>query len=148
MATSPGCLNSQAYQEVDGMERPPGMQHVLLTTFLAFVLLVASVLLLWRNNLLLCVVMLVECVVALALWHERIDVSFFLIISVLGTLAELSFVYVGVWQYANPTLLGIPLWFPLAFGTTGLIGGRLARAIADLWDGARPPGSKGPEPGH
>jgi uncharacterized membrane protein YoaT (DUF817 family) len=87
---------------------------------------------LWWNNLLLFAVMLVECAIALVLWHERIDVSFFLVIAVLGTLAELSFVRIGVWQYANPTLLGVPLWFPLAFGTTGLIGGRLARAMAEM----------------
>ena len=111
---------------------------VFLAAFVAFVLLISFVMLLWRNNLLLFVVMLVECVIALALWHERIDVSFFLVIAVFGTMAELAFVRVGVWQYANPTLLGIPLWFPFAFGTTGLIGGRLARAMTAVWDGKRP----------
>jgi hypothetical protein len=120
------------------MERSVKPQAAFLTAFVAFVLLITSVLLLWWNNLLLFAVMLVECAIALVLWHERIDVSFFLVIAVLGTLAELSFVRIGVWQYANPTLLGVPLWFPLAFGTTGLIGGRLARAITDLWDRKRP----------
>jgi len=114
------------------MERSVKPQAAFLTAFVAFVLLISSVMLLWRNNLLLFVVMLVECAIALVLWHKRIDVSFFLVIAVFGTLAELSFVRVGVWQYANPTLLGVPLWFPLAFGTTGLIGGRLARAMAEM----------------
>ncbi len=100
----------------------------------AFSLLVASVSLLWRNNLLLFVVALVECLAGLALWHDRLDVSFFLIIAVLGSLAEAVFVRFGVWYYANPSLLGIPLWFPLAFGTTGLIGGRLARTITQIWE--------------
>ena len=85
----------------------------------AFSVLVASVSLLWKNNLLLFIVMLIGCPVALALWHNRLDLSFFLIIAVLGTLAEAVFVQFGVWYYTNPTLLGIPLWFPLAFGTTG-----------------------------
>ncbi|MCR4406392.1 MAG: hypothetical protein NUW24_05650 [Anaerolineae bacterium] len=39
-----------------------------------------------------------------------------------------------MWRYSNPTFLGIPLWFPWAFGTTGLIGARLARTIAGLWE--------------
>jgi len=104
----------------------------------AFSLLVACVALLWRNNPLLFVVMLVECVAALWLWHDRLDLSFFLIIAVLGSLAEAVFVRFGVWHYTNPTFLGIPLWFPLAFGTTGLIGGRLARTITGVWEEASP----------
>jgi hypothetical protein len=106
----------------------------------AFSLLVASVSLLWRNNLLLFAVALVECLAALALWHDRLDLSFFLIIGGLGSLAEAVFVRFGVWYYANPTVLGMPVWFPLAFGTTGLIGGRLARTIAQIW-GRRDSGS-------
>jgi hypothetical protein len=108
----------------------------LVMEFAAFSLLVAFVVLLWRDNLLLSIIMLVECLIALALWHDRLDLSFFLIIAVLGSLAEAVFVHFGVWHYANPTFLGIPLWFPLAFGTTGLIGGRLARTIAEMWEKA------------
>jgi uncharacterized membrane protein YoaT (DUF817 family) len=100
----------------------------------AFSVLVASVTLLWRSNLLLFIIALVECLIALALWHDRLDLSFFLIIAVLGSLAEAVFVHFGVWHYANPTLLGMPLWFPFAFGTTGLIGGRLARTTAEMWE--------------
>jgi hypothetical protein len=110
----------------------------------AFSLLVASVTLLWRNNLLLFIVALVECLVALALWHNRFDLTFFLIIAVLGSLAEAVFVHFGVWRYANPTFLGMPVWFPLAFGTTGLIGGRLAQTITAFWEKVSPfPASRG-----
>ncbi len=100
----------------------------------AFAILVASVSLLWRNNLLLLGVALAECLIALRLWHDRLDVSFFLIIAVFGSLAEAVFVHFGVWRYTNPTLLGVPAWFPFAFGVTGLIGGRLARTVAALWE--------------
>ena len=110
----------------------------------AFSLLVAVVVLLWRHNLLLLLVMLLECSVVLRLWHDRLDLSFFLIIAVLGSLAEAVFVHFGVWYYANPTLLGVPLWFPLAFGTTGLIGERMARTITGMWEELSPtPASKG-----
>lgn len=104
----------------------------------AFSLLVALVVLLWRHNLLLLLVMLLECSVVLRLWHDRLDLSFFLIIAVLGSLAEAVFVRFGVWQYANPTFLGVPAWFPLAFGTTGLIGGRLARTLTAIWETISP----------
>ena len=104
----------------------------------AFSLLVASVSLLWRNNLLLFTVALAESLAALRLWHERYDVSFFLIIAVLGSLAEAVFVHFGVWRYANPTLLGVPLWFPVAFGTSALIGKRLVCTITHMWEEAGP----------
>jgi uncharacterized membrane protein YoaT (DUF817 family) len=99
-----------------------------------FCLLVASIVLLWRDNTILLAVVVAECLMALALWHERHNVSFFLILAVFGTLAEMAFTHSGAWQYANPTLLGIPLWFPLAFGTAGLTGQRLARTVARMWE--------------
>jgi len=110
----------------------------LITEFLAFFLLVTSVALLWRNNLLLFAVALAECLLGLALWHDRLSVSFFLTIAILGTLAEAIFVRFGIWHYANPTSLGIPLWFPVAFGTTGLLGARLARTVAAMWERVSP----------
>jgi uncharacterized membrane protein YoaT (DUF817 family) len=100
----------------------------------AFCLLVVSIVLLWRDNLLLLVVVMAESLVALRLWHERQDVCMFFGIAVVGSLAEAVFVHSGVWRYANPTLLGMPVWFPLSFGTAGLIGQRLSRTIAAMWD--------------
>ena len=103
-----------------------------------FVLLVACVSLLWRHNLPLLLVATTICGVSLARWHTRFDICFFLVIAVLGTMAEVVFVYFGVWRYANPTFMDVPIWFPLAFGTTGLIGGRLARTFTSIWDKASP----------
>jgi hypothetical protein len=95
--------------------------------------LVLAVSSLWRNNLLLTLLMLVEFAGVLYLWHDRGDISFLFVIGGMGSLAEAVFVRSGAWHYANPSFLGIPMWFPIAFGTAGLIGGRLARTIAALW---------------
>jgi hypothetical protein len=103
-----------------------------------FIVLEGCVALLWRNNALLLVVAAAICAVALARWHSRLDICFFLIIAVLGSLAEIAFVLSGGWIYTNPTWIGVPVWFPLAFGTTGLIGGRLARTLNAIWDKASP----------
>ena len=120
------------------MRHPRALWTGLIMELVAFSVLIASVALLWRNNLLLFIVALVECLMALALWHDRLDVSFFLVIAVLGSLAEAVFVHFGVWHYTNSTVLGVPVWFPFAFGTTGLVGGRLARTIAELWETVSP----------
>jgi hypothetical protein len=80
--------------------------------FALFSWLVGSIALFWRNNALLSAIMLDECLTALVWWHGRRDVSFFLVLAVFGTLAEMVFVRSGVWRYDNPTGGGIPLWFP------------------------------------
>jgi len=102
-----------------------------IVAFLALILAVSS---LWRNNRLLTFLMLGEFVVVLGLWHDRRDLSFLLVIGGMGSLAEAVFVRSGAWSYTNPSFLGIPMWFPIAFGTAGLIGGRLARTLAALWE--------------
>ena len=113
------------------------MRNELVRELAAFSLLETSIVMLWRNNLLLFIIVLVESLAVLSLWHNRYDWIFFLVMAVLGSLAEAVFVHFGVWRYGNPTLLGVPLWFPLAFGTAGLIGGRLVRTITEMWE-ARP----------
>ena len=108
----------------------------LLKELAAFCVLVVSIVVLWRDNLGLLLVLLAESVLALLLWHERQDLCTFLGIAVVGSLAEAVFVHYGVWRYANPTLFGVPVWFPLSFGTAGLIGQRLSRTITEMWDTA------------
>jgi hypothetical protein len=103
---------------------------------LAFCVLVVAVSSLWTNNLLLTLLMLVEFVAVLSRWHDRRDLSYLLVIGGMGSLAEAVFVRSGAWHYANPSFLGIPMWFPVAFGSAGVIGGRLARTIAALWEEA------------
>ncbi|MDI7277632.1 MAG: hypothetical protein QME94_16765 [Anaerolineae bacterium] len=120
------------------MKRRAGLWSAFVVQLLAFLYMTICVSLLWRDNLLLLAAMSAECLAVLALWHDRLDLSFLLVIGVLGTMAEALFVHCGVWRYANPTLLGVPVWFPVAFGTTGLVGGRLARTLAALWEKLSP----------
>jgi hypothetical protein len=50
---------------------------------------------------------------------------------ILGSIAEIICVYFGVWRYANPTFLGIPLWLPLAWGVGVLSIKRIAVIISE-----------------
>lgn len=114
------------------MRRPSNLRELILE-ITAFALLQGSIVLLYRNNGLLLGVLLIEALVALRLWHEPHDVGFFLIIAVLGSVAEAIFAQFEVWRYANPTALGVPLWFPVSFGLAGLIGQRIVHTILALW---------------
>ena len=102
--------------------------HEFLTAVGAFSLLTVFIISLWLQPLTLLIVAL------LLLWHDRYDVGAFLVVATLGSLAEVVFVASGVWTYARPTWLGIPLWFPVAFGTAALIGQRFVRALIATWD--------------
>jgi uncharacterized membrane protein YoaT (DUF817 family) len=108
-------------------------RHDVSLAFAVFCALAATIVLLWRQNGLLLAATLIEALAALRLWHERYDIVFFLVLAILGTCAEIVFVQSGVWRYANPTLFGIPIWFPLAFGTAGLACERLVTSLAMPW---------------
>jgi hypothetical protein len=101
----------------------------LLIEIATFALVIASIVAFWRDNVLLFTMALTESLVVLWFWHKRYDVYFFLAIAVLGSTAEAIYVHFGVWQYANPTFLGVPIWFPLAFGTSAIIGQRFVRTL-------------------
>lgn len=116
---------------IESMMRSEGYWKELFVGVVAFSFLVASILLLWRDNISLFVVVLAESLLVLAHWHDRFDISFFALITVLGSVAEVVFVHFGVWSYSNPTFLGLPLWFPPAFGTAALIGQRMSRPLAE-----------------
>jgi uncharacterized membrane protein YoaT (DUF817 family) len=100
----------------------------------AFALLQGSIVLLYQHNLLLLLVLCTEAVAVLRWWHQAHDLASFVVIAVMGSLAEVIFVHVGVWSYANPTFLGLPLWFSVSFGLAGLIGQRLVRTLLGLWE--------------
>ena len=103
----------------------------LMLTTMALIVLVISIVSLWANNVLLGLVILIQNVIALCVWRRRKNLIRFATIAVVGTLAEVAFVASGVWAYANPTALGVPLWFPLSFGQAGLLGLEMVDALAN-----------------
>ncbi|MBN1859254.1 hypothetical protein JW848_08630 [Candidatus Bipolaricaulota bacterium] len=68
----------------------------------------------------------------LLVWHRRRDLLFFVVVAVAGTIGELVFVRFDVWRYAHPAVLGIPAWFPIAFGTAAVIGARMVATIESI----------------
>jgi uncharacterized membrane protein YoaT (DUF817 family) len=103
---------------------------------IVFSVLTASIVFLWRDNLLLLTVVSLEAAVALIFWHRLHDFCFFLITAFVGTLVEIIFVHSDVWSYANSTFLGIPAWFPPAFGTSALVGQRLVNTVVSMLRGS------------
>jgi hypothetical protein len=103
-------------------------KEVIFEIFLFFVA-IFTVALLWRNNAILFIFLLIECAITMKLWHEKYDIVYFLVAAILGPLGEIICIYYGTWNYASPTLLGIPMWLPLVWGFTGIVLTRIARTI-------------------
>jgi uncharacterized membrane protein YoaT (DUF817 family) len=105
----------------------------LLKETVVFAGLSGTIIVLHRHNLALLAVLCLVLAVVLTQWHRRSDVVCLIVIAVFGTMAEAAFVRFGVWQYANPSCFGMPVWFPIALGLAGLVGQRLTRSITALW---------------
>lgn len=87
---------------------------------------IGSAALFWGNNLLLSLIFLALCAVRLKLYHSGSDLFFFFSGMIFGPLSETILVQFGVWSYANPTFLGVPVWLPLAWGLATLMVKRFA----------------------
>jgi len=103
----------------------------------AFSLEVGSIILLYRRNTVLLILLCFEALVVLRTWATRDDRVAFLLTGLVGSLAEAAFVRAGVWQYANPSLLGLPIWFPVSFGLAGAIALRMVRSALAFWERPR-----------
>jgi hypothetical protein len=83
----------------------------------------------WSNNLLITILAAAYASFLLLIWHEAEDLMCFFFVLFIGTASEIVAVNSGVYTYNNPTLLGIPIWLPLAWGTAALC---LRRIIISL----------------
>jgi uncharacterized membrane protein YoaT (DUF817 family) len=101
----------------------------LATEGVLFSVLVVAIVVLQGSSTFTLAVLLAIAIVTLILWHDRYDRWSFLVVAVFGTCAEVFFVRYGVWRYSNPAVFGVPFWFPVAFGTSALIGERLIRTV-------------------
>lgn len=69
---------------------------------------------------------------ALFVWHKKIDFITFVMTAAIGTIVEIISINTGVWAYLNPTILGIPIWIPLAWGYAGVFIRRISVTIGNL----------------
>ncbi len=90
------------------------------TCLLGLAIVVTVVASLWHRNEVVFVVLSL-CIAAIFLRprSSKRDLVPLLVGGILGPSMEIIVIHFGGWQYANPTLGGIPLWLPLLWGITG-----------------------------
>jgi hypothetical protein len=75
---------------------------------------------LWRQAILLSVLLLLVAYIKHRLYPIKLELLLFVSICISGAIIEGILVNVaGVWTYASPHVLNVPLWMPLFWGTAG-----------------------------
>lgn len=91
-----------------------------------------SISLFFMNNLLLTFLLMFAWALGIKKWHKKHDVVFFITGAIIGPLGEILCIYFGVWQYANPSFLGIPVWLPFAWGLATMLIKRIAETVVKI----------------
>lgn len=84
---------------------------------------------LWQLPVTLLVALVLMSALILRWWHTRVDLAFYCVAFVLGSLAEAVAVHFGAWQYGKPLHL-IPIWLPFLWGIVAVFVNRLSQSLA------------------
>ena len=105
------------------------LKKELLFEIILFFAVISTMAIFFNNNILLSFLLIVIGAVVIKFYHKKQDVYFFVTGAILGPLAEIICVYFGVWQYANHSFLGIPMWLPLAWGFASMLIKRIVETL-------------------
>ena len=75
-----------------------------------------SVVLLWKFNLVLTLILILLAVAMLIMNKSKQEIKTFLVCALLGAMAEVVAITFGAWTYGNPNFVGIPIWLPILWG--------------------------------
>ena len=93
---------------------------------------IVTIAIFFNNNIVLSVLLIAIWLIGIKFWHKKQDVYFFVTGAILGPLAEIICVYFGVWQYANPSFFGIPMWLPPAWGFATMLIKQIAETFVKI----------------
>lgn len=85
----------------------------------AFAICIICTCLLWRQPLLLAVMLALIAFVLLRITPSTVVRLYFVTAAIFGTLAEIIAVAAGAWSYSRP-LFYVPIWLPVAWGVAAL----------------------------
>jgi hypothetical protein len=92
----------------------------ILYVVLIYFLSILSVVLLWKDVLLLSSVLIILSIIFLTFWHRKKDIITFIFGVIFGWVTESICIYFGAWAYTNTTFL-VPFWLPILWGIAAMI---------------------------
>lgn len=96
------------------------MKNKLKALFL-FVFCIILIGLFWKNNILLTILLFISLISILIFFHNKKDLIAIFISGIGGAVGEIILIFLKVFNYANPTILNIPIWLPLAWAHVAII---------------------------
>ena len=117
------------------MAKRSKIEKELVLDVILFVLAVTAIALLYKNNTVLVVIMLTGWLIAIKTWHKKEDTHMFVIAAIAGTIAEAVAIKFGAWHYSNPTVLGVPIWLPLLWGSAVVFIKRFSETVLTFTNG-------------
>lgn len=75
----------------------------------------------WRNNSIVGSLLLIEFLVAMAFFYNKIERVFFIFIGLIGIAGEIVGSFMGIWTYALPNLITVPVWIFFCWGFTFML---------------------------
>lgn len=86
----------------------------------------------YTNNVLTTSLLIIALIIGIKFWHKKHDICFLVVGAIVGPVAEIICTRFGVWQYTNPTILGIPIWLPLAWGLVTVLVKRIVETLMEI----------------
>ena len=96
---------------------------------LIFAFAVLLLVLSWTNNLLATGLIIGLFLIRFCFWRKEGDVAVYLVGAILGPVTEIIATRLGIWTYAAPSFLNIPLWLPFAWGFAAVLFVRIAQNL-------------------
>ena len=88
---------------------------------------------LWKNNLFLTSALLVISVFLLLFWTNNEEKFLYAAGFFLGPIYDITLVPNGIWEYGNPTIFGVPIWLPPAYGISIVAMVKIGKAIHNFF---------------
>lgn len=108
------------------------IEKELILEFILFSIGIVAISFFYNYNLLLTLFLILTWVVGLIFWHKKHDIFFYIIGAIIGPIGEIIAIYFGAWQYTNPTIFGIPIWLPFAWGLIVMLIKRIAETFVRI----------------
>ena len=97
-----------------------------------FLVTIASISFLYMESPLLTGLLILAMLIGGKMWYNRNDVYYFVSGALVGSIAEIICIHFGAWRYTNPTIFGIPIWLPLAWGVATVLIIRFAETLLKI----------------
>ncbi len=122
-------VNKSVAEEAKQKCKTQSLRLCLVRDLFIFWFVIFLAVLCWKNTILVTAILIAAYGVRYYFWPNKEDHVLYIGGAILGPIAEIIATKAGIWQYAIPTFLNIPLWLPFAWGFAAVLIIRIALAF-------------------